>query len=125
MTKPFLSLIISALVLQGCLMHYFVETESRVQITNRSTHTIDALQIIAINNSAPPILLVVDTLRPDSISWVRPTEYTGTFNLAIHVFDSTVALDTIVSLGSYELNAGAARFDFVWPTNETPVLLSK
>ena len=125
MTKPLLSLIMGALVFQGCLMHYFVDTESRIQLTNRSTYTIDALQIIAINNTAPPIMLVTDTLRPDSISWVRPTEYTGTFNLAIHVFDSTIALDTLLSLGSYELKAGAARFDFVWPTNETPTLLSK
>ncbi len=105
-----------SLSLMQCVMHYLNESKARIQLLNGSPYSITNLNIIAVDQSAEPIVLINDTIQPDSISWVAQTDFTGTFNLSLHIFDtlSPRTVDTTLIFYSRELSAESIRFLFTW-----------
>jgi len=105
-------------------MHYLFDTEARVQLTNSSDFGVTALSIVSLDNSAPPILIVPDSLLTDSTSWVYTTEYTGSFNLSLSIYsiDTTKQIDTLILFNAIDIAPGSVRFDFQWPPGSPPAL---
>lgn len=71
-----------SLLLTGCLSHWFMETDVRLQIENKTSYTIVAADIISLDTTIRQNW-IQDTIYPGERSSVVTGNWVGTFNLGI------------------------------------------
>ena len=98
MKRVFL-LIIATSLLSGCLSHWIIENEVRLQIENKTPHTILSLNVVSLDSSMQK-QWIKETLLPGERSSVVSSDWVGSFNLSVfylkygeldtlsHVFES-------------------------------------
>jgi len=109
-TLRILALLVMVVGLQGCLTHWVVDGEIRLQMENRAAVPVADLAIVA--NSGSRAVLVPDTLAPGEKSDVYSGDWVGEFHLGLSARDSVDALgDTcwrFVDLGVRTLEGGSS-----------------
>ena len=80
--KRILLLIITILLLSGCLSHWIIENEVRLQIENKTTYTILSLNVVSLDLSMQK-QWIKETLLPGERSSVVSADWIGTFNLKV------------------------------------------
>lgn len=106
--KPLL--LILALSLSGCLTHWVVDTDTRLQIDNRLPYSVADLRVYAPEGSAPDIAWMPDTLVSGKRSSVYDKALVGTLFCSISTRDSLCGQDTCwrrQSLGKQDLPGGS------------------
>ena len=108
--KKILFFALGALFLQGCLSHWVVDGELRLQLENRSAFPVAALAVVALDGERS--VWIPDTLSPGKKSLVHAGSWVGNFRLQMAARDSVNASgDTCwrwVDLGAQDLEGGSA-----------------
>jgi hypothetical protein len=89
MTQRLLFLSLLVFALSGCLTHWVVDTETRLQLDNRTSFAVANLRVVADDGSLPQVEWIPDTLLPNSRSRVYQENMVGKFHFALSVRDST------------------------------------
>lgn len=101
---------LSTLLLQGCLTHWIVDGEVRMQIENRSDVAIAAFSVV--DRMGNRSVWVPDTLWPGEKSQVYADEWVGNFRLGLSARDSVDAWGDscwrFVELGTFDLEGGSS-----------------
>jgi len=99
-----------SLQLQGCLTHWLLDGEVRLQLENRSQ--VDVTNLAVLGQDGARALWIVDTLAPGEKSEVRTDDWVGTFRLGLSVRDSLDAKGDScwrqVELGTFGLDGGSS-----------------
>lgn len=91
--KRILLLIITILLLSGCLSHWIIENEVRLQIENKTTYTILSLNVVSLDLSMQK-QWIKETLLPGERSSVVSADWIGTFNLKVSYLEDG-SVDTL------------------------------
>lgn len=85
MIKLFTQLILlsSIVFLQACIQDVFWPSETRVQVINESSTTVDSLRVLSPVNSIEPIMLMNENLKTGDRSRVKVYEFSGIHTLQI------------------------------------------
>lgn len=79
----FAFLALTALCLSGCLTHWFVDTESRLQVENATENiTLYGLDVMAVDSSSYEVWMK-ETLLPGERSHVVVADWIGEFNVRV------------------------------------------
>ncbi len=89
--------LISVLILSSCT-HWIVDTETRIQMENRTGEEIRDLSIVSETGQIK--ILVPDTLKKDTLSRSYEYELVGKFNFAVF------SRDSLIDLGRHRLKGG-------------------
>ena len=98
----------SALCLSGCLTHWFVEAESRLQVENATKDcSIVAVEVVSLDGSTSKSW-IDETLLPGERSRVEEGDWVGEFHLRIKYTNSTDASGEVLEdLQTFELDGGS------------------
>jgi len=88
-TKMGIVLIFIPFLLNGCLTHWMMDTQTRLQVENHTSARIANLRIVALDGSAPDISWMPDTIETNKRSRVFTEDLVGTFHFRISSEDST------------------------------------
>lgn len=108
-----LILILVVLALSGCLSHWFVDTETRLQVVNSTAFPIADLRIIDPSGEHSAIHWNTDTLVPGEKGRVISRELVGSFSFAISARDSLCGQDSCWrsrDLGQHEVEGGSQQW---------------
>ena len=74
-------------MLSGCLTHWFEDSTTRLQVENRSSQTIVAIDILA-DDGAGYKVWIQDTIRTGEKSRVYEEDFVGTFRMRIRTTEA-------------------------------------
>ena len=93
--------------LTGCLSHWFLESETRLQVENATEDcTLIAIDVISEDGSSVRPW-IHEKVLPGERSHVVETDWVGEFNLRFKFVDAKNAKDTIVDTQSFEIEGGS------------------
>ncbi len=70
-------------LLQGCLVHWISDTNTRLQLFNRTPGLLTQLQIVSQDSSFADLVWISDTIQPGNRSLVIEKELVGKFHFRI------------------------------------------
>ena len=77
------------LFLGGCLTHWMIDTQTRLQVENHTSARLANLRVVALDGSQPDISWMPDTIETNKRSRVFSEDLVGTFHFRISSEDST------------------------------------
>ena len=108
--KRFLLGTLAALLLSSCISHFFIDTDTRLQIDNRLPYAVADLRIYSPNQSAPDLSWIADTIEAGKHSTVYDQPFVGNLYFSIASHDSICGQDTCwrrQSLGNLDVSGGS------------------
>lgn len=109
-TLWFLMLSILPLVVSGCLSHWFLQQEVRLQVENNGDRALHSLSVVSHDTVLANRIWIADTLLPGDRSKVSEGEWVGTFTLGLYeeIPECTgSACWKWVELGPYRIEGGS------------------
>ena len=106
-------LVVISLLLNGCLTHWVVDSDTRLQLNNRTTWQIASLRVVPADTSLPVYEWVPDTLLPGERGHVFSASFVGTFHFHLSVRDSLQGGDTLWrdrDLGDIRVDGGSFQW---------------
>lgn len=106
-------LVFSVFALSSCLSHWFVDTETRLQIVNSTAFPIADLRIVDPTGEHSAIHWNSDTLVPGEKGRVISRELVGSFSFAISARDSLCGQDSCWrsrALGQQNVEGGSQQW---------------
>ena len=120
--KQLFFLITTFFLLTGCLSHWFVESEVRLQIENKTPYTIVGVSVVSLDSTMQKNW-IKDSIPPGERSSVVAGDWIGTFNLGVSYIKEGENAVFVQIFESVELNGGSifAQFskkDGFWSFNQ-------
>jgi hypothetical protein len=104
--KQLFFLITTLLMLTGCLSHWFVESEVRLQIENKTPYTIVGVSVVSLDSTMQKNW-IKDTIPPGERSSVVAGDWIGTFNLGVSYIKEGENAVFVQIFEAEELNGGS------------------
>lgn len=104
--KRLFFLITTLLMLTGCLSHWFVESEVRLQIENKTPYTIVGVSVVSLDSTMQKNW-IKDTIPPGERSSVVAGDWIGTFNLGVSYIKEGENAVFVQIFEAEELNGGS------------------
>src|SRR5574344_268279 len=105
--KRLFFLITTLLMVTGCLSHWFVESEVRLQIENKTPYTIVGVSVVSLDSTMQKNW-IKDTIPPGKRSSVVAGEWLGTFNLGVSYIKEGENAVFVQIFEGEELNGGSS-----------------
>lgn len=96
----------SFFLLTGCLSHWFVESEVRLQIENKTPYTIVGVSVVSLDSTMQKNW-IKDTIPPGERSSVVAGDWIGTFNLGVSYIKEGENAVFVQIFEAEELNGGS------------------
>lgn len=104
--KQLFFLITTLLMLTGCLSHWFVESEVRLQVENKTPYTIVGVSVVSLDSTMQKNW-IKDSIPPGERSSVVAGDWIGTFNLGVSYIKEGENAVFVHIFESVELNGGS------------------
>jgi hypothetical protein len=104
--KRLFFLITTLLMLTGCLSHWFVESEVRLQVENKTPYTIVGVSVVSLDSTMQKNW-IKDTIPPGERSSVVAGDWIGTFNLGVSYIKEGENAVFVQIFEAEELNGGS------------------
>ncbi len=108
-----ITIAILTLLLSGCLSHWVIDTETRLQVVNTTEFLLADIRVIDPNGIEPDIHWNTDTLQPGEKGRVVTQELVGEFTFAISSRDSLCGQDSCWrtrNLGKQNVDGGSIQW---------------
>lgn len=120
--KQLFFLITTFFLLTGCLSHWFVESEVRLQIENKTPYTIVGVSVVSLDSTMQKNW-IKDSIPPGERSSVVAGDWIGTFNLGVSYIKEGENSIFVQIFESVELNGGSifaqiSEKDGFWSFNQ-------
>ena len=120
--KQLFFLITTFFLLTGCLSHWFVESEVRLQIENKTPYTIVGVSVVSLDSTMQKNW-IKDPIPPGERSSVVAGDWIGTFNLGVSYIKEGENSIFVQIFESVELNGGSifaqiSEKDGFWSFNQ-------
>ena len=120
--KQLFFLITTFYLLTGCLSHWFVESEVRLQIENKTPYTIVGVSVVSLDSTMQKNW-IKDSIPPGERSSVVAGDWIGTFNLGVSYIKEGENAVFVQIFESVELNGGSifaqiSEKDGFWSFNQ-------
>ncbi len=120
--KQLFFLITTFFLLTGCLSHWFVESEVRLQIENKTPYTIVGVSVVSLDSTMQKNW-IKDSIPPGERSSVVAGDWIGTFNLGVSYIKEGENAVFVQIFESVELNGGSifaqiSEKDGFWSFNQ-------
>lgn len=120
--KQLFFLITTFFLLTGCLSHWFVESEVRLQIENKTPYTIVGVSVVSLDSTMQKNW-IKDTIPPGERSSVVAGDWIGTFNLGVSYIKEGENAVFVQIFEAEELNGGSifaqiSEKDGFWSFNQ-------
>lgn len=96
----------SFFLLTGCLSHWFVESEVRLQVENKTPYTIVGVSVVSLDSTMQKNW-IKDTIPPGERSSVVAGDWIGTFNLGVSYIKEGENAVFVQIFEAEELNGGS------------------
>lgn len=93
-------------MLTGCLSHWFVESEVRLQVENKTPYTIVGVSVVSLDSTMQKNW-IKDTIPPGERSSVVAGDWIGTFNLGVSYIKEGENAVFVQIFEAEELNGGS------------------
>lgn len=103
----------AVLLLSGCLSHWVIDTETRLQLVNAASFPVADLRVVDPDGVARDIHWSTDTLAPGERGRVVSMELVGKFWFAVSARDSLCGKDSCWrahALGKHEVSGGSEQW---------------
>ena len=104
--KRLFFLITTLFLLTGCLSHWFVESEVRLQVENKTPYTIVGVSVVSLDSTMQKNW-IKDTIPPGERSSVVAGDWIGTFNLGVSYIKEGENAVFVQIFEAEELNGGS------------------
>ena len=104
--KRLFFLITTLLMLTGCLSHWFVESEVRLQVENKTPYTIVGVSVVSLDSTMQKNW-IKDTIPPGERSSVVAGDWIGTFNIGVSYIKEGENAVFVQIFEAEELNGGS------------------
>ena len=104
--KQLFFLITTFFLLTGCLSHWFVESEVRLQIENKTPYTIVGVSVVSLDSTMQKNW-IKDSIPPGERSSVVAGDWIGTFNLGVSYIKEGENAVFVQIFEAEELNGGS------------------
>jgi len=104
--KRLFFLITTLLMLTGCLSHWFVESEVRLQVENKTPYTIVGVSVVSLDSTMQKNW-IKDTIPPGERSSVVAGDWIGTFNIGVSYIKEGENSVFVQIFEAEELNGGS------------------
>ncbi len=120
--KQLFFLITTFFLLTGCLSHWFVESEVRLQVENKTPYTIVGVSVVSLDSTMQKNW-IKDTIPPGERSSVVAGDWIGTFNLGVSYIKEGENSVFVQIFEAEELNGGSifaqiSEKDGFWSFNQ-------
>lgn len=120
--KRLFFLITTLLMLTGCLSHWFVESEVRLQVENKTPYTIVGVSVVSLDSTMQKNW-IKDTIPPGERSSVVAGDWIGTFNIGVSYIKEGENAVFVQIFEAEELNGGSifaqiSEKDGFWSFNQ-------
>lgn len=104
--KQLFFLFVTLFLLTGCLSHWFVESEVRLQVENKTPYTIVGVSVVSLDSTMQKNW-IQDTIPPGERSSVVAGDWIGTFNIGVSYIKEGENAVFVQIFESVELNGGS------------------
>jgi hypothetical protein len=104
--KRLFFLITTLLMLTGCLSHWFIESEVRLQVENKTPYTIVGVSVVSLDSTMQKNW-IKDTIPPGERSSVVAGDWIGTFNIGVSYIKEGENAVFVQIFEAEELNGGS------------------
>jgi hypothetical protein len=95
MSKAWVFFLLLVLGTMGCVSHFFVDSDLRIQVINRSSrYAVRYLELYATVDSLPPIGIMEQEVMPGQKTRVNRIEWTGSLYTRIQYRDTSCASES-------------------------------
>ena len=96
----------SFFLLTGCLSHWFIESEVRLQVENKTPYTIVGVSVVSLDSTMQKNW-IKDTIPPGERSSVVAGDWIGTFNIGVSYIKEGENAVFVQIFEAEELNGGS------------------
>lgn len=104
--KQLFFLLVTLFLLTGCLSHWFIESEVRLQVENKTPYTIVGVSVVSLDSTMQRNW-IKDSIPPGERSSVVAGDWIGTFNLGVSYIKEGKNSVFVQIFESVELNGGS------------------